>query len=78
MLNRLKPALKDIIPANQFGFTEKCGTQDAILVSRLIGIDAAKRHTTGLVRGYIDLTKAYDKVMNREKTLSGYMGSLRR
>ena len=40
--------------------TEKCGTQDAILVSRLLGIDATKRHT-GLVRGYIDLTKAYDK-----------------
>ncbi len=31
------------------------------MVSRLLGIDAAKRHT-GLVRGYIDLTKAYDKV----------------
>ena len=29
-----------------------------------LGIDAAKRHT-GLVRGCIDLTKAYDKV-NRE------------
>ena len=26
ILNRLKPALKDVIPANQFGFTEKCGT----------------------------------------------------
>ena len=64
ILNRLKPALKELIPAHQFGFTEKCGTQDAILVSRLLGIDATKRHT-GLVRGYIDLTKAYDKV-NRE------------
>ena len=64
ILNRLKPALKDMIPANQFGFTEKCGTQDAILVSRLLGIDAIKRHTA-LVRGYIDLTKAYDKV-NRD------------
>ena len=64
ILNRLKPALKDVIPANQFGFTEKCGTQDAILVSRLLGIDATKRHTA-LVRGYNDLTKAYDKV-NRE------------
>ena len=61
ILNRLKPALGDVIPANQFGFTTKCGTQDAILVSRLLGIDATKRHT-GLVRGYIDLTKAYDKV----------------
>ena len=58
ILNRLRPALGEIIPANQFGFTEKCGTQDAILISRLLGIDA----TTGLVRGYIDLTKAYDKV----------------
>ena len=64
ILNRLKPALGDVIPANQFGFTTKCGTQDAILVSRLLGIDATKRHT-GLVRGYIDLPKAYDKV-NRE------------
>jgi hypothetical protein len=64
ILNRLKPALGDLIPANQFGFTEKCGTQDAILISRLLGIDATKRHTE-LVRGYIDLTKAYDKV-NRE------------
>jgi len=61
ILNRLKPALGDIIPANQFGFTAKCGTQDAILISRLLGIDATKRHP-GLVRGYIDLTKAYDKV----------------
>ena len=61
ILNRIKPVLKDIIPANQFGFTEKCGTQDAMLVSRLLGIDATKRHT-GLVREYIDLTKAYDKV----------------
>ena len=62
ILNRLNPALGDvIIPANQFGFTTKCGTQDAILISRLLGINATKRHT-GLVRGYIDLTKAYDKV----------------
>ena len=45
----------------KFGFTTKCGTQDAILISRLLGIEATKRHT-GLVRGYIDLTKAYDKV----------------
>ena len=64
ILNRLKPALGDLIPANQFGFTENCGTTDAILISRLLGIDATKRHT-GLVRGYIDLTKAYEKV-NRE------------
>ena len=64
ILNRLKPALGDVIPANQFGFTIKSWTQDAILVSRLLGIDATKRHT-GLVRGYIDLPKAYDKV-NRE------------
>jgi len=64
LLNRLKPALGDLIPANQVGFTEKCGTTDAILISRLLGIDATKRHT-GLVRGYIDLTKAYNKV-NRE------------
>ena len=64
ILNRLKPALVDFIPANQFSFTEKCGTQDAMFISRLIGIDATKRHT-GLVRGYIDLTKAYNKV-NRE------------
>jgi hypothetical protein len=64
LLNRLKPALGDLVPANQFGFTKKCGTADAILISRLLGIDATKRHT-GLVRGYIDLTKAYDKV-NRE------------
>ena len=62
--NRLKPALRDIIPANPFGFTGKCGTQDAILISRLLGMDATKRHS-GLVRGYIDLTKAYDKV-NRD------------
>ena len=61
ILNRLKPALGEIIPANQFGFTERCGTQDAILISRLLGIDGTKRHS-GLVRGYIDLTKAYDKV----------------
>ena len=61
ILNRLRPALGEIIPANQFGFTEKCGTHDVILISRLLGIDATKRHT-GLVRGYIDLTKAYDKV----------------
>ena len=62
ILNRLKPALRDIIPANQFGFTGKCSTQDAILISRLLGMDASKRHS-GLVRGYnIDLTKAYDKV----------------
>ena len=64
ILNRLKPALGDLIQANQFGFTENCGTTDAILISRLLGIDATKRHT-GLVRGYIDLTKAYEKV-NRE------------
>ena len=61
ILNRLKPALGDVIPANQFGFTTKCGTQDAILISRLLGIEATKRHA-GLVRGYINLTKAYDKV----------------
>ena len=62
ILNRSKPALGDLIPANQFGFTTKCGTQDAILVSRLLGIDTNKRHNTGLVRGFFDLTKAYDKV----------------
>ena len=61
ILNRLKPALGDMIPANQCGFTEKCGTQDAILISRLRRIDVTKRHS-GLVRGYIDLTKACDKV----------------
>ena len=65
IFNRLKTALKDAIPANQFGFTENCKTQDAILVSRIIlAINAIKNHT-GLVRGYIDLTKAYDK-LNRE------------
>ena len=48
ILNRLQPALGEVIPANQFGFTGKCGTQDAILISRLLGIDATKRHT-GLV-----------------------------
>ena len=40
ILNRLKPALGEIIPANQFWFTEKCGTQDAILFSRILGIDS--------------------------------------
>ncbi len=39
ILNRLQPALGEVIPANQFGFTGKCGTQDAILISRLLGID---------------------------------------
>eukprot|EP01036_Dinobryon_divergens_P034126 gene34126-44094_t len=61
ILNRLKPALKDLIPDNQFGFT---ACPDAQMVSRLLGIDAQKGHI-GLVRAYIDLTKAYDKV-NRE------------
>ena len=61
ILNRLQPALKSIIPCNQFGFTEGCGTTDAILISKVVGIDAEKDHT-GLVRCYIDLTKAYDKV----------------
>ena len=56
--------LKDLIPDNQFGFTAGRGCPDAQMVSRLLGIDAQKRHI-GLVRGYIDLTKAYDKV-NRE------------
>ncbi len=56
-----RPALKSIIPCNQFGFTEGCGTTDAILISRVVGIDAEKEHT-GLVRCYIDLTEAYDKV----------------
>ena len=64
ILNRLQPALKSLIPCNQFGFTEGCGTTDAISISRVIGIDAEKEQT-GLVRCYIDLTKAYDKV-NRE------------
>ena len=64
ILNRLQPALKSVIPCNQFGFTEGCGTTDAILISRVVGIDAEKEHT-GLVRCYIDLTKAYDKV-NRQ------------
>jgi hypothetical protein len=62
ILNRLQPALKSIIPCNQFGFTEGCGTTDAILISRVVGIDAEKEHTGLLVRCYIDLTKAYDKV----------------
>lgn len=53
-----------MIPDNQFGFTAGRGCPDAQMVSRLLGIDAQKRHV-GLVRGYIDLTKAYDKV-NRE------------
>eukprot|EP01036_Dinobryon_divergens_P035907 gene35907-46617_t len=61
---KLKPALRDLIPDNQFGFTEGRGCPDAQMVSRLLGIDAQKRHI-GLVRAYIDLTKAYDKV-NRE------------
>ena len=61
ILNRLQPALKSIIPCNQFGFTEGCGTTDAILISRVVGIDAEKEHI-GLVRCYIDLSKAYDKV----------------
>ena len=56
--------LKELIPDNQFGFTAGRGCPDAQMVSRLLGIDAQKRHI-GLVRGYIDLTKAYDKV-NRE------------
>ena len=64
ILNRLKPVLKEMIPDNQFGFTAGRGCPDAQMVSRLLGIDAQKRHV-GLVRGYIDLTKAYDKV-NRE------------
>jgi exonuclease III len=64
ILNRLHPALKDIVPVNQFGFTTGVGTADAILISRVVGVSAEKEHT-GLVRCYIDLTKAYDKV-NRE------------
>ena len=64
ILNRLKPVLKELIPDNQFGFTAGRGCPDAQMISRMLGIDAQKRHI-GLVRGYIDLTKAYDKV-NRE------------
>ena len=45
LLNRLKPALGDLIPANQFGFTEKCRPTDAILSSRLLGIDTTQRET---------------------------------
>ena len=65
ILNRLQPALKQIIPIiNQFGFTTGVGTPDAILISRVVGI-GAEVEQTGLVRCYVDLTKAYDKV-NRE------------
>ena len=64
ILNRLKSVLKELIPDNQCGFTAGRGCPDAQMVSRLLGIDAQKRHI-GLVRGYIKLTKAYDKV-NRE------------
>jgi hypothetical protein len=64
ILNRLQPALKHVIPINQFGFTTGVGTPDAILISRVVGIGAEKEQT-GLVRCYVDLTKAYDKV-NRE------------
>ena len=64
ILNRLKPVLKELIPDNQFEFTAGRGCPDAQMVLRLLGIDAQKRHI-GLVRGCIDLTKAYDKI-NRE------------
>ena len=61
ILNRLKPALEYIVPNNQFGFSEGVGTADAIMISRVVGVSAEKEHS-GLVRCYVDLTKAYDKV----------------
>jgi hypothetical protein len=64
ILNRLQPALKHVIPINQFGFTTGVGTPDAILISRVVEIGTEKEQTE-LVRCYVDLTKAYDKV-NRE------------
>ena len=44
ILNRLKLVLKELIPDNQFGFTAESGCPDAQMVSRLLGIDAQKRH----------------------------------
>ena len=57
----MKPALEYIVQNNQFGVSEGVGTADAIMISRVVGVSAKKEHS-GLVRCYVDLTKAYDKV----------------
>jgi hypothetical protein len=64
ILERLEPALEEYVPQNQYGFKKKCGTADAILISKLLGKSAYNQRMAD-IRCYVDLTKAYDKV-NRE------------
>ena len=64
LLERLEPGLEEYVPINQFGFKKKCGTADAILISKLLGNSAYNQRMAD-IRCYVDFTKAYDKV-NRE------------
>ena len=64
LLERLEPGLEEYVPINQYGFKKKCGTADAILISKLLGNSAYNQRMSD-IRCYVDLTKAYDKV-NRE------------
>ena len=64
LLERLEPGLEEYIPINQYGFKKKCGTAEAILISKLLGNSAYNQRMSD-IRCYVDLTKAYDKV-NRE------------
>jgi exonuclease III len=64
ILHRLEPSLEEYVPINQYGFKKKCGTVDAILISKLLATSAYNQRLPD-IRCYVDLTKAYDKV-NRE------------
>ena len=55
------PAGAGIIPTNQFGFQPGKATTDAMWMSRLMGYLAVNKNER-LLKCYIDLTKAYDRV----------------
>jgi hypothetical protein len=55
------PAGIGIIPTNQFGFQPGKATTDAMWMSRLLGYLAVNKNER-LLKCYIDLTKAYDRV----------------
>jgi hypothetical protein len=64
LLERLEPGLEEYVPINQYGFKKKCGTADAILISKLLGNSAYNQRMAD-IRCYVDFTQSLRQSQSR-------------